>query len=347
MRLPKFLVAMVVSLILLTAKVNAEPITEGIDWTRSVITVTGEGISPMNAVNQMQARGLAAKAARADAYNKLAEIINGVRVESETTVENLLTVKSTIRTRVEATIKGAKVISETFPEQGGCRVVMQVPLFGANNSLANAVLEKNTTIEPFPNPMLEVEPSEIPYNSSTPVKRRIEIAENKVIVEDEPIVPTTPAAPPLTPVTPYKPPLSRMSLPTTVKGVSAPGLIRKRSVAEYAKQAKGDFTGLIVDCRGMDLHPIMSPVIVNSNGTTIYGHKNIDIDKIISMGVVAYIDDTNNVERAGDNPIVVRAIGLEYANSSPVLSIADSNRVLIENYATKFLRDLKVIFLID
>ena len=91
----------------------------------------------------------------------------------------------------------------------------------------------------------------------------------------------------------------------------------------------------------------MSPVIENSNGTKIYGHKNLDIDKIISMGMADYISDEESVDRAGDNPLVVKAIAVKNFNSNPVLTIPDSNRVLIENYATKFLKDMKVVFLFD
>ena len=111
--------------------------------------------------------------------------------------------------------------------------------------------------------------------------------------------------------------------------------------------AKGDYTGLIVDCRGLELQPVMSPVIRNSNGTKIYGHKNLDIDKVISMGMADYADNSINASRAGDKPLVVRAVALENFNSNPVVAISDSNKILIENYASKFLKDLKVVFLFD
>lgn len=375
MRLPKILTAVATAMILFVtgATASAEPkatdYVEGVDWTGRVITVIGEGIVPPDAVNYTQAKGLAAKAAKADAYRKLAELINGVRVEGETTVEKMVTTQDRIQLRVEATIKGARVVSETFLSDGGYRVVMQVPIFGMTNSLANAVLEKPANIEPFPNPVPEVAPTSMPYNSSTSVKRRIEItAQGDVKVEEENFVPV--------PTTPYKPPLSRMALPDlqsfdllnmqsslltvqepTLPTVSTSSTVNqsymptaapaRKSVADYASMAQGDYTGLIVDCRGLELQPVMSPVIMNSNGTKIYGHKNLDIDKVISIGMADYINDTEHVDRAGENPIVVKALSLENFNSNPVISIPDSNRVLIENYVSKFLKDLKVVFLFD
>ena len=375
MKVPKIFSAIAVAAILFatSASVSAEPeatdYVDGVDWKNRVITVTGEGVVPSDAVNRTQAKGLASKAARADAYRKLGEIINGVRVEGETTVEKMLTVKDQVKLKVEATIKGAKVISETFLSDGGYRVVMQVPLFGGSNSLANAVLEKNPTVEPFPDPVMEVEPSIVPYGSSTPVRQRIKITAK---VETETVTP-----PVIIPTNPYKPPLSRMSsmqsldsiimknLQANSFGIQEPTYQQpapssqipyespsttepvRRSVESYASMAQGDYTGLIVDCRGLNLQPVMSAVIKNTNGTKIYGHKNLDIDKIISMGIADYISDEDSFGRAGDNPLVVKAVAVENFNSNPVLAIPDSNRVLIENYATKFLKEMKVVFLFD
>ena len=124
-------------------------------------------------------------------------------------------------------------------------------------------------------------------------------------------------------------------------------IVRKSSVEEYAAAAQGNFTGLIVDCRGLGLRTVMSPVISNSNGTKIYGHKNLDIEKINAIGMVDYAKNLREVTRAGSNPLVVKAISLNNFNSDPVVSLVDSNRILIENYASKFLQNLKVVFLFD
>ena len=121
----------------------------------------------------------------------------------------------------------------------------------------------------------------------------------------------------------------------------------KKTVKDYAQTAQGDYTGLVVDCRGLGLKTAASPVIKNTNGTKIYGHKNLDLDKIISMGMVDYVRDPKNISRAGENPLVVKAVALEDFNCNPVVSIADSNKILIENYATKFLKNLSVVFLFD
>ena len=134
--------------------------------------------------------------------------------------------------------------------------------------------------------------------------------------------------------------------PPSEEKTTLPQVIKK-SVEDFISAAQGDYTGLIIDCRGLGLKSAMSPVIKNVNGTKIYGHKDLDIDKIIEMGMADYIDDPENVERAGTNPLVIKAQSLNNFNSNPVVAIPDSNRILIENHATKFLKELKVVFLFD
>lgn len=349
MKVPKIFSVLAAAIMLVaSASVSAAPnameIVEGVDWTKQLITVTGEGIVPPKAINAAQAKRLAATAAKADAYRKLGELINGVRVEAETTVEEMLTTSDVIKMRVSATIKGAKIVSEGFLSDGAYRVVVQVPLFGVTNSLASAVFERTTTIEPFPEPVFDVEPTTSQYNSNAPVNGQTEMTTYESPLERK-------ALPTLDAIILQKMQAGMLNVPGTVYQptpvVNAPTTMAKRSVADYASSAQGDYTGLIVDCRGLDLQPVMSPVIKNVNGTKIYGHKNLDIDRVIREGMADYIDDTAHVDRAGTNPLVVKAQTVADFNSNPVLSIPDSNRVLIENHVTKFLKDLKVVFLFD
>ena len=125
--------------------------------------------------------------------------------------------------------------------------------------------------------------------------------------------------------------------PSTNKGSSA--------AAAPDGKAIGKFTGLIVDCRGLGLKPVMSPVIKNANGRPIYGYKNLDYDKVIEKGMASYARNMSEASRAGRNPLIVRALDVENHGGTPVLSVADANRVLIENGATHFLDDTNVVFL--
>ncbi|MBF2052960.1 MAG: LPP20 family lipoprotein [Candidatus Sericytochromatia bacterium] len=125
-----------------------------IDWTNGQITVTGTGAAPNKAgMSAGQKRLMAQRAAVADAYRQLAELINGVNVDSETIVKDFVTESDVIRTRVSALIKGAKPGKPRYMSDGTVEVDVTLGVYG-NNSLSAAmvphVLEKKEvkTIEP-------------------------------------------------------------------------------------------------------------------------------------------------------------------------------------------------------
>src|SRR5512135_820135 len=72
-----------------------------INWTTSEISATGIGAPPTQAVNAAQARAMAERAAFVVALRNLLEIVKGVRVDSETVVENFMIKSDVIRIRVE------------------------------------------------------------------------------------------------------------------------------------------------------------------------------------------------------------------------------------------------------
>ena len=110
-------------------------------------------------------------------------------------------------------------------------------------------------------------------------------------------------------------------------------------------EVKGGYTGLIVDCRGLRVNPVMSPVIKNANGQKIYGHKNLDYDKVIEFGMASYADNMAMATRAGSNPLIVKALETEDFNANPVVSNEDANLILRENKISKFLDNTAVVFL--
>lgn len=108
------------------------------------------------------------------------------------------------------------------------------------------------------------------------------------------------------------------------------------------------YTGLVIDCRGLGgINLVMSPVIKNADGTKIYGHQNLDYDKIIVNGMASYANDTYDQisrARAGNNPLVIKAISLSDLNANPVVSVADADKILAANQYDKFLDNCAVVF---
>lgn len=116
---------------------------------------------------------------------------------------------------------------------------------------------------------------------------------------------------------------------------------------QRARSNSLDYTGVIIDCRGLDLQRAMSPVIKDENGKIIYGDKNLDFDKINEIGMVSYATNMHETSRAGSHPLIVRAIGLTNFRSNPVLSNADAHKILITDEVGDYLRNLNVVFLTD
>ena len=275
-------VLLAIILFAVSGKADAAP-----DWNSNKIQVTGMGVAnPALVRSPAHAAMLARRAAVADAYRQLAEVVNGVQVDAETTVEQMMLTSDIVKTRISAVIKGAIVVSEGELSGGGYSVTMEIPLFGGNGGLAETVIERPQTIEPFPVP-----------------------------------------APDYRPPTDYTPP--------TIPDYNPP---------KYS--GAGRYTGLVVDCRGLGrINPVMSPVIKNANGEKIYGHKNLDYDRIIREGMASYARGMGEADRAGSNPLVVKAINLDDLNATPVLSMEDAEFVLYENSMSHFLDKIAVVFL--
>jgi len=94
------------------------------DWMGERIKATGEGTDP--AIDTAQGKLKAARSARMDALRKLAEQINGLQIDSSTTVRDFVTQHDDIATRVQAIIAGAVEEATEFTPDGTARVTMSV-----------------------------------------------------------------------------------------------------------------------------------------------------------------------------------------------------------------------------
>lgn len=278
-----------------------------VDWSSNVITAVGNGIAPQNAINAAQARFMARRAAVVEAYRNLAEMVKGVNITGESTVANGLLMNDNASSKVSAFIQGARIVSERMTPDGGYEVTMQAPLFGISNSLAQAVMPKPAVKESFPTPSVQV---------------NVNVGGTQTIGTPSVTMPST-----------------------TESNNGGSSAANPSGIAQMTVQQEGIYTGLIVDCRGLGLKPVMSPVIKNENLESIYGYKNLDYDKVVSQGMAGYATSMDNATRAGSRPLVVKAIKLIGNGANPVLSMYDANKVLVENQATHFLDNTNVVFL--
>lgn len=114
--------------------------------------------------------------------------------------------------------------------------------------------------------------------------------------------------------------------------------------AAYAPADLPLYTGLVIDVTGLPLIRAMSPVIYDDSGRPIYGHMNLNPDYVVAHGMIDYMctsEDIRAIElgqsRAGDKPIVVKALGLRDNNINIIISQADADIILAANAQSNFL----------
>ena len=104
-----------------------------IDWSSGTITVTGSGAPPDRGTVASK-RLMALRAARVDALRQLGEIVNGVKVDSETTVKDFTVDSDTIHAQMSALIRGAQQSGEPrYLSDGSVEVDLVLPMYGQGN----------------------------------------------------------------------------------------------------------------------------------------------------------------------------------------------------------------------
>lgn len=146
--------------LLAAAPVLAAP---AVDWDSGYVEAAGYGSPPAGQENTPRGTALARRAAVVDAQRNLTEIIQGVEVSGETTVRDLMVENDTVKTKVYAMLRGARVASEKRHPDGTVEVVLRVStsvLQDAVPQLKPAELPK--PVEPYappqPNPPPVVQP---------------------------------------------------------------------------------------------------------------------------------------------------------------------------------------------
>ncbi|MEK6676185.1 MAG: hypothetical protein AABZ47_11095 [Planctomycetota bacterium] len=94
------------------------------EWVADRVEVVGQGTDP--AIDTAQGKLKAARAAEMDGMRKLAEQINGLRISSNTTVQDFVTQNDEIRSQVDALLAGAVSDPATFAE-GIAKVRISIP----------------------------------------------------------------------------------------------------------------------------------------------------------------------------------------------------------------------------
>jgi hypothetical protein len=131
-----------------------------VNWTDQYVEAEGSSlIDSARFKLKNQARLMAQRGAIVDAQRNLLEIVNGVLVEGQTTVKDLVVQSDEVKTNVRGVLKGAVQVGKARFEDGVVYVRLRIPLYA--DGLAEAV----DTTPPVPVPP---GPETLPGSDSIP-----------------------------------------------------------------------------------------------------------------------------------------------------------------------------------
>ena len=117
------------------------------------------------------------------------------------------------------------------------------------------------------------------------------------------------------------------------------------------EQSSAVYTGLVVDARGLDARPAMSPKILDENGQEIYGSAYVSREYAVQQGMSGYaknLEAAKSNQRVTDNPITVKGLRTEGAGRSDiVVSNADASVLRSASESLSFMKKCRVMIVVD
>lgn len=282
-----------------------------VNWSAGYVEAIGIGAPPESAYGKPTARPLALRAARVDAYRNLLEVVKGVRVDATTEVKDFTVSNDTIRAQVEGMVKGAEVRKQDYMSDGTVEVTLRMPLGG---DLTKAVL---------------------------PIPRVV-----KSITFDRPAAPLAPEPPPAAP----EPPPASPALPVPAPQAPAPPAAAPPAPAPAAPQVM-IFTGMVVDARGIQARPAMSPKIIDENGQEVYGSMQVEREYAVQQGMSGYSRDLSAAQgnaRVTNNPLTIKGVKTDGpGKSNIVISNDDAGKIRSSGENMSFLKKARVMIVLD
>lgn len=152
----------------------------------------------------------------------------------------------------------------------------------------------------------------------------------------------------------------QLVLPEEIGEVTGLKIIPPRKKPLEKTQAE-PYTGLVIDARGIDFQPTISPVIVSEQGDEIYSPRFISREYAVQAGVCQYscVQAPNQQgspsqapawtnSRTGPNPLVIRGVRKGgKTNQHIVVSRSDASAVEKTAERHDFMRQCRVVIILD
>ncbi|WP_048691372.1 LPP20 family lipoprotein [Catenovulum maritimum] len=298
-----------------------ETATGGINWSQGTIYAHGYGVAPADKIGTSKARLLARRAAQLDAYRNLAEMVQGVRVNSQTIVQEMMVASDTVKTQVEAVIKGAQMIKDHY-QNDVATVTMEIPMSG---NLMSTIIPNKKSLNTVG---LGLSQSEIIFT-------KVKSTWGSLIEKSSLLSPISQAhakaLPSFVITTTDEAEFSKKILLWLEQQDSlASAKLLRESIESF--ESHSNFTGLLIDASNVaDFEIAAVPTIRNESGEIIYPTSATKYDDLVKKRPVSYDFDVNDAirnVRVAIKPLVVKANKTYKARKSDLV-ISDSDAIIL------------------
>ena len=298
----------------------------GVNWSSGQVQAAGAGVGPQGRPPSM-AKLIACRAAVLDAQRNLIESIHGVRVEGTTVVANMMVESDTIKTSVSGLLQGASVVNRTPMDDGSCEVTMTAPLGGKFTAQVydHVFTNKNARIS-------------IDRLKGTLLATLGEFAGSASRF----LIPTAKAAETRLPE--WQVAVDRLSKRLS----SLEDLLSTHPLVVQAQDAGP--TGLVLDARGSNFIPSMTPKVRKLRAGVIYPNpKHQTALQERGQLVSLFTRDLDTARRhpvVGERPVVMKALRTWGATRTEIVLGTESSDRLAKLVKDGFLADSGVIIVL-
>lgn len=153
----------------------------------------------------------------------------------------------------------------------------------------------------------------------------------------------------------------RMPLHGNLSQVILPASIEKRKDLKPAEAPAAPpaapagppvaYTGLVIDARGIQARPAMSPRIFDEGGNEVYGSANVDREFAVQQGMSGYARDltaAQSNQRVTNSPVTVKALRTSGTGKADiVISNADAQQIKAAPENLAFMKKCRVMIVLD
>ncbi|RMH52194.1 MAG: hypothetical protein D6682_02445 [Zetaproteobacteria bacterium] len=296
----------------------------GINWTRATVEARGIGVPPERARFQARRNALACRAAKVDAQRNLLESTKGVRIDGRTLIRDAMVESDLVQSSVSGTLRaGSRVVARRLLPDGSCEVTMRMPLQG---SIASAVygMERD-------------------QGRNGALRRWI----GRIVpaAADWLIPPVAAATAPVAPS--WQDELRKLDLRLTrIEKWLGDHRDRWGAIA-----AEGAPTGLVIDARGSNFIPSMSPKIIQLRGGVLYPDARVRREAARHGVLISlFMRDLMMAQkhpRVGERPLVLKALRTWGKTRTALVLGKEASARLKELIAKGFLDHAAVIVVMD